>query len=74
MLRDCLMAKTTKAGRKGRRMVPAARQRGARSKPATVGEVVAAAFDVVGDDSQKVREVLESRQMARALGRRIVFD
>ena len=69
------MAKTTtKAGRKGRRGVPAARRRGARSKPVTVGDVVAAAFDVVGDDTAKVREVLESRQLARALGRRILFD
>jgi bifunctional DNA-binding transcriptional regulator/antitoxin component of YhaV-PrlF toxin-antitoxin module len=65
---------TTKAGRKGRRVVPAARRRSARSKPLTVGEVVAAAFEVVEGDVEKARELLSSREMARALGRRIVID
>ena len=69
------MAKTTKAGRKGRRVAPAARRRGARAtKAPTLGDVVAAAFEVVGGDAAKARALLESREMARALGRRIVFE
>ncbi len=69
------MANTTKAGRKGRRVAPVARRRSARAKKAlTLGDVVAAAFDVVGGDSAKARALLESRQMGRALGRRIVFE
>ena len=64
---------TTKVERKGRRVMPKVRRQGGRSRPLTLGELVAAAYDVVGGDAEKAAELLNSKEMARALGRRIVI-
>ncbi|MBI3181562.1 MAG: chaperonin [Myxococcales bacterium] len=39
----------------------------------SVGELVAAAFDALGQDAERVARVLASRPMASAVGRRIVL-
>lgn len=68
------MAKTTKqVQRKGRRVMPKVRRVDARPKTLTLGDLVAAAFDVAGGDARKAQALLSSREMAEALGRRIVI-
>ena len=59
----------------GRRAMPRARRSRARRQPGalTLGDLVAAAFDTLGPDTRSVAELLSSRSMARALGRRIVI-
>lgn len=57
----------------GRRAMPAVRTHGARAKTLTLGELVAAAMDVAGGDSSKAGKLLQSREMAKVLGRRIVL-
>jgi hypothetical protein len=63
--------------RKGRRAMPATRRTRAevRTEPRalTLGDLIAAAFDTVGPDTDAVADLLSSRSMARALGRRIVI-
>jgi hypothetical protein len=67
------MAKARSGERKGRRVIPVARRRVARNKKSiTLGEVVAAVFDAVGGDAERAARLLNSRELARALGRRIV--
>lgn len=66
------MAKTTKQV-KGRRVMPKVRRHGAAERKLTLGELVAAAFDIAGGDSSKAQRLLGSREMAQMLGRRIVI-
>lgn len=65
------MAKSTKQV-KGRRVMPKMRRRGA-GRTLTLGELVAAAFDVSGGDTRRATRILGSRELAEALGRRIVI-
>jgi hypothetical protein len=39
----------------------------------TLGELIAAAFDVVGGETQRVARLMASRPMARATGRHFVL-
>lgn len=67
------MAKQTKqVKRMGRRVMPKVRRHGAKGKTLTLGELVAAAFDVAGGDAGRAAKLLSSREMAEVLGRRIV--
>ena len=65
---------TTEIRRQGRRVIPALRRSAQKSagKVLTLGELIAAAFDTVGS-SDHVAEVLSSRQMRQAIGKKIVF-
>jgi hypothetical protein len=63
----------TKVERRGRRVMPKVRRRAPPVKAFTLGELVAAAYDAVGGDAQKAQELLNSKEMAQALGRRIVI-
>lgn len=67
------MAKSTKKVQ-GRRVMPKVRRTGARSRTLTLGELIAAAYDVAGGDARKAKRLLTSRELARALGRRIVLE
>lgn len=67
------MAKTTKKVQ-GRRVMPAVRRHGARARTLTLGELIAAAYDVSNGDSKRAAKILSSREMAEALGRRIIVD
>jgi hypothetical protein len=66
------MAKARSGERKGRRVIPGVRRRVVRKKAVTVGDLVAAVFDAVGGDAEKAARLLNSRELARALGRRVV--
>ncbi len=78
------MAKSSKVAgtvrRQGRRVMPALRRKGQAAKAVakkvnlTVGELIAAAFDAVGNEARAVAKVLSSDDMARVLGRRIVCE
>ncbi len=57
--------------RMGRRTMPKVRKHG-RTRPVTLGDLVAAAMEVAGGDAKEASALLSSREMARALGRRIV--
>lgn len=63
--------------RQGRRPLPKVRPAQARrssSAPAlTLGELIAAAFDVVGDHPAEVAQLLASRELRRRTNRRIAF-
>ncbi len=65
--------------RHGRRAIPKVR-RTTSSEPRperiqlTVGDLVAAAYDALGNDTQRVIRVLSSPEMANALGAKIVFE
>ena len=65
--------------RHGRRAIPRVR-RATSSRPRperiqlTVGDLVAAAYDALGNDTQRVIRVLSSPEMASALGAKIVFE
>jgi hypothetical protein len=39
----------------------------------TVGELIAAAFDTVGNEVKQVRNLVSSHQMSSIIGKRIVF-
>ncbi|MBU8899680.1 chaperonin [Corallococcus sp. H22C18031201] len=39
----------------------------------TLGDLIAAAFDTVGDEARKVAQVVSSRDMTVATGKHIVF-
>lgn len=84
MAKTAKTAEQTKVRRQGRRVVPALRNtpRAApvkvetaapvAKKALTLGELIAAAFDTVGGDADKAAKLLGSREMERAIGRRIV--
>ncbi len=58
--------------RQGRRIIPAVRNTTpAAKKTMSLGDLIAAAYDALGE-SGGVKQVLESREMTRAIGRRIV--
>lgn len=77
------MAKTRRSGqgirRKARRVkVTTARAvsgagRQARRVQVTLGDLIAAAFDTVGGEVKKVKQVMSSRDMVLATGKHIVF-
>ncbi|MCP3099834.1 chaperonin [Myxococcus sp. K15C18031901] len=48
--------------------------RRARRVQMTLGDLIAAAFDTVGGEVKKVKQVVSSRDMTLATGRRIVFE
>jgi hypothetical protein len=57
----------------GRRAVPVSRGKAREARRTiTLGELIAAAYDVVGPDSRRVVRVLSSPEMRRGTGRRIV--
>jgi hypothetical protein len=58
----------------GRRVEKEAVRPASRRVEVTLGELVAAAFDVVGGEAERVAELMASRPMARALGRRVVVE
>lgn len=65
--------KTTKM--QGRRPMPKMRNKAKVSltpKPLTVGDLVSAAFDALGDTGQVLR-VLSSRGLSERVGRKLVF-
>ncbi|MBX5481446.1 MAG: hypothetical protein IRZ16_06305 [Myxococcaceae bacterium] len=64
------MAKSTNQVQ-GRRVMPAVR-RSVRARTLTLGDLIAAAMEVSGGDAKSAARILGSREMARALGRRIV--
>lgn len=76
------MAKATKRNggvqRQGRRVIPAIRRRAAQVKAATgtaratLGDLIAAAFDQVGD-ARQVAKVLTSADLAVAIQKKIVL-
>ena len=77
------MAKTTKRNgggikRQARRVIPAIRRRAASAKAAfgnaklTLGDLIAAAFDTVGETG-KVAKVLTSADLAVAIQKKIVL-
>lgn len=67
------MAKQTKeVKRMGRRVMPKVRRQRAKGKSLTLGELIAAAFDVAGGDTKRATKLLSSRELAAVLGRRIV--
>lgn len=76
------MAKATKRNgggqRQGRRVIPAIRRRAVQAKAAagavraTLGDLIAAAFDQVGD-ARKVARVLTSADLAAAIQKKIVL-
>jgi hypothetical protein len=39
----------------------------------TLGELIAAAFDTVGSEARTVARLISSADMAKAIGRRIIF-
>ncbi len=65
--------------RQGRRVVPAIRRRAAQAKVAignsgaTLGDLIAAAFDTLGGDSKKVARMLTSADLAVAIQKKIVL-
>lgn len=74
-------AAQTKVQRQGRRVVPALRRPRASAAPVataapkkalTLGDLIAATFDAVGQDTGKAATLLGSREMERAIGRKIV--
>ncbi len=65
--------KTVGTQRMGRRGMPKTRRHEARAKTLTLGDLVAAAMDASGGDAKKAGMVLGSREMSRALGRKIVL-
>lgn len=67
------MANTTKKVQ-GRRAIPVARRSVTKARTLSLGELVAAAMDVAGGDAKRAAKLLGSRQMAEALGRRIVVE
>lgn len=67
------MAKTTKQVRMGRRAMPKVRRHGVKAKTLTLGDLIAAAYDVAGGDAKRAQKLLTSREMTEALGRRIVI-
>lgn len=74
------MAKRTTTGktqRQGRRGTPAPRKLASSSEPAHVntslGELIAAAFDTVGNEVKDVARLLSSRELRRCAGQRIVL-
>jgi hypothetical protein len=78
------MAKATKKTtetirRQGRRVIPALRRNTAKARAAaqkqvvTLGELIAAAFDTVGQSSNEVARIISSKPMTDRLGRKIVF-
>lgn len=60
--------------RQGRRAIPALRRVRAvkAARPLTLGDLVAAAFDTAGD-ARSATQLLSSRELGQAIGRRIVF-
>jgi hypothetical protein len=58
----------------GRREVKGAARPTSRRVEVTLGDVIAAAFDVVGSESTRVAELMGSRAMARAMRRRVVVE
>ena len=78
------MASSKKNGTKavknqGRRVMPALRrttkkaQVAAKSAQVTLGDLIAAAFDTVGNEVKDVARLLSSREIVQTTGRRIVF-
>lgn len=67
------MAKMTKKVQ-GRRAIPVARRNVTKARALSLGELIAAAMDVAGGDANRAAKLLSSRQMAEALGRRIVVE
>lgn len=68
----------TKVRRQGRRVAPALRRSAKAAAPAakaqvTLGDLIAAAFDTVGEETDKVAKLLASRQLRRATGQKIVL-
>jgi hypothetical protein len=66
--------KNTGVERKGRRGMPKTRKHEVRSRTLTLGDLVAAAMDATGGDVKQAGALLSSREMSRALGRRIVLE
>lgn len=70
---------TVKAQRQGRRVMPAIRRKTAEAKVAvdnvntTLGELIAAAFDTVGNEVKDVARLLSSRELQKCAGKRIVL-
>ncbi len=65
---------SNKVQRQGRRVIPAVRTTKAGNvakATMSLGDLIAAAFDALGE-STDVTRVLQSREMTRAIGRRIV--
>lgn len=68
-----------KAQRQGRRVMPAIRRKTARAQKAisnvntTLGDLIAAAFDTVGNEVKDVAKLLSSRELAKCAGKRIVL-
>lgn len=63
--------------RQGRRVMPALRKKSVEAKSCeplklTLGELIAAAFDTMGDEVKDVVKLLSSPHMACAIQRRIV--
>lgn len=78
------MAKATKnhtetIRRQGRRVIPALRRNSAKARVAaqkqvvTLGELIAAAFDTVGQSTNEVVRLVSSKPMTDRIGRKIVF-
>ncbi|MHB8878771.1 MAG: hypothetical protein ACYC8T_34150 [Myxococcaceae bacterium] len=62
------------SGGQGRRPWPSVRRRARRgASGVTLGELIAAAFDVLGD-ADEVARVLSSKEMAKAIGRKITVS
>ncbi len=69
------MKRTATTKRQTRRVMPKMRRRTVGAKPRTqltVGDLIAAAYDTLGNTDDAVR-VLSSVRMSRSVGRRIVF-
>jgi hypothetical protein len=70
---------TAKVQRQGRRVIPAVRRKAAQAKEAagsvnvTLGELIAAAFDTVGNEVKDVARLLSSRELQKCAGKRIVI-
>ncbi len=66
-----MSTKNTGTERMGRRTMPKVRKHGVKNKALTLGDLIAAAMEVSGGDVKEASNILSSREMARALGRRI---
>lgn len=67
------MSGALKVAVRGERTVTEVRRNPARRRRVTVGELVAAVVDAVGGDARKAHALLSSRELSRALRRRIVL-